>query len=45
MKWEAPSFVEIKMDAEINGYQDEFGDIPDVHEPAPNASVSEPSQE
>ena len=25
MAWEAPEFVEIKMDAEINSYQDEFG--------------------
>jgi coenzyme PQQ precursor peptide PqqA len=32
MDWEAPSFVEIKMDAEINSYQDDFKDIPDVHE-------------
>jgi len=26
MKWEAPAFVEIKMDAEVNSYQDDFGD-------------------
>jgi coenzyme PQQ precursor peptide PqqA len=32
MDWEAPSFVEIKMDAEINSYQDDFKDIPDVRE-------------
>lgn len=25
MTWETPSFVEIKMDAEINSYQDDFG--------------------
>jgi hypothetical protein len=24
MTWEAPDFVEVKMDAEINSYQDEF---------------------
>ncbi|WP_447983337.1 hypothetical protein [Nitrospira sp. Nam74] len=30
MRWETPSFVEIKMDAEIGGYQDDFGDPPDV---------------
>ena len=24
MAWEAPAFVEIKMDAEINSYQDDF---------------------
>ena len=32
MNWEAPSFVEVKMDAEIGAYQDDFGDIPDVEE-------------
>ena len=25
MAWEAPDFVEVKMDAEINSYQDDFG--------------------
>jgi coenzyme PQQ precursor peptide PqqA len=30
MNWEAPSFVEVKMDAEINSYQDDFRDVPDV---------------
>jgi hypothetical protein len=24
MSWEAPSFQEVKMDAEINSYQDDF---------------------
>jgi coenzyme PQQ precursor peptide PqqA len=24
MSWETPEFVEIKMDAEINAYQDDF---------------------
>jgi len=24
MAWETPSFVEVKMDAEINSYQDDF---------------------
>ncbi len=24
MTWEAPEFVEVKMDAEINAYQDDF---------------------
>lgn len=28
MAWESPAFVEIKMDAEINAYQDDFGDEP-----------------
>jgi coenzyme PQQ precursor peptide PqqA len=25
MIWETPTFVEVKMDAEINSYQDDFG--------------------
>lgn len=25
VSWETPDFVEIKMDAEINSYQDDFG--------------------
>jgi hypothetical protein len=25
MTWESPDFIELKMDAEINAYQDEFG--------------------
>ena len=29
MTWETPTVVEIKMDAEINSYQDDFGDGPD----------------
>ena len=32
MDWEAPSFVEVKMDSEINSYQDDFSDIPDSKE-------------
>lgn len=30
MQWETPSFVELTMDAEIGGYQDDFGDPPDA---------------
>jgi hypothetical protein len=30
MKWEAPSFVELKMDAEIGSYQDDFDPARDV---------------
>jgi coenzyme PQQ precursor peptide PqqA len=26
MSWEAPDFVEVRMDAEINSYQDDFGE-------------------
>ena len=39
MDWEAPSFVEVKMDAEINSYQDEFADIPDIKEPSTEGPV------
>jgi len=28
-QWEAPAFSEIRMDAEINGYQEDRDDIPD----------------
>ena len=34
MHWEPPSFVEVKMDAEINSYQDDFADTPDMTEPS-----------
>ncbi|GKS56827.1 hypothetical protein YTPLAS18_03540 [Nitrospira sp.] len=30
MQWEYPSFVEIRMDAEIGSYQDEFQNPPDM---------------
>jgi coenzyme PQQ precursor peptide PqqA len=26
MTWETPAFVEVRMDAEINSYQDDFSD-------------------
>jgi coenzyme PQQ precursor peptide PqqA len=31
-KWEAPAFAEIRMDAEINGYQEDRDDIPDLEQ-------------
>lgn len=34
MNWEKPSFVEIKMDAEINSYQDDLRDGPHAKEPS-----------
>jgi hypothetical protein len=40
MNWEAPSFVEIKMDAEINSYQDDFQDDTVVKEPSKDMSLS-----
>lgn len=45
MNWETPSFVEVKMDAEINGYQNDFGDIPDVREQLGQAVVVTTTQE
>ena len=30
MNWETPTFVEVKMDAEINSYQDDFGEDRDT---------------
>ena len=32
MKWESPVFLEVKMDAEIGSYQDDFVNVPDVTE-------------
>lgn len=26
MTWEAPDFIEVRMDAEINSYQDDLGE-------------------
>ncbi len=34
MNWEAPSFVEVKMDAEINSYQDDLRAVPDAKDPS-----------
>ena len=31
MTWETPKFTEIKMDAEINAYQEDFGDVEERH--------------
>jgi len=39
MDWETPSFVEVKMDAEINSYQDDFADGPDIEEPSAEGQV------
>jgi hypothetical protein len=40
MDWEQPSFREVKMDAEISAYQDDFENIPDVQEPSKEALVT-----
>lgn len=40
MKWETPSCVEIRMDAEINSYQDDFRDDPDAREPSKDIPAS-----
>jgi hypothetical protein len=34
MDWEVPSFVEVKMDAEINSYQEDLTDTPVITEPS-----------
>jgi len=44
MDWEAPSFVEVKMDAEINSYQDDFADRPDIEEPSAEGPAVTASQ-
>jgi len=44
MNWETPSFVEVKMDAEINAYQDDFADIPNVQEPSMESPVMSTTQ-
>jgi coenzyme PQQ precursor peptide PqqA len=45
MNWETPSFVEVKMDAEINSYQDDFRDTPDVKERPTEVAVTVTTQE
>ena len=40
MNWEAPAFVEVKMDSEINSYQDDFKDLPEAQEPPQEAVIS-----
>lgn len=45
MNWETPSFVEVKMDAEINSYQDDFRDSPDVKERSTEMPVTIMTQE
>jgi hypothetical protein len=39
MDWEIPSFVEVKMDSEINSYQDDFKDL-EAEEQPPEAVIS-----
>jgi len=45
MNWEEPSFTEVKMDSEINSYQDDFRDGPDVNEPSKATSIIATRQE
>ena len=40
MNWEAPLFEEVKMDSEINSYQDDFKEIPEVQEQPEEAPIS-----
>jgi len=44
-KWEAPAFAEIRMDAEINGYQEDRDDIPDLGQEEGEAAVAASQQE
>ena len=32
MSWEPPSFIEINMNAEINSYQNDFAETPEITE-------------
>ena len=43
MEWERPSFVEIKMDSEINSYQDEFQESPDVEQTVKERQAAAPA--
>ncbi|MGQ0667074.1 MAG: hypothetical protein ACT4O4_08575 [Nitrospiraceae bacterium] len=45
MNWETPSFVEVKMDAEINSYQDDFREVPDVQPRSTDMPVTTTPQE
>lgn len=45
MNWEGPSFVEVKMDSEINSYQDDFRDGPDANGPSKATSIIAARQE
>ncbi|MDF0642607.1 MAG: pyrroloquinoline quinone precursor peptide PqqA [Nitrospira sp.] len=44
-KWETPAFTEIRMDAEINGYQQDRDDIPDLREAQCAAETTASQQE
>jgi hypothetical protein len=45
MDWETPSFVTVKMDSEINSYQDDFRDGPEATEPAKETPIITARQE
>lgn len=45
MHWELPSFMEVKMDSEINSYQDDFRDDPDAKEPSTETRMITTRQE
>lgn len=42
--WEKPSFVEIKMDAEIGSYQEDLDEPPDIRKGQHLAIQGEPAQ-
>lgn len=45
MDWETPSFAEVKMDSEINSYQDDFRDGPDSNERSKTTPIIATRQE
>ena len=47
MKWEFPVFIEVKMDAEIGSYQDDFEHVPNVteHLKPVGAQVNDPASQ
>jgi hypothetical protein len=45
MDWETPSCIELKMDAEINSYQDDLADMPDIKKSSAETPVTTTAQE
>lgn len=45
MNWEPPSFMEVKMNSEINSYQDDFREGSDEKEPSKATPIIIASQE
>jgi coenzyme PQQ precursor peptide PqqA len=47
MEWHKPEIIEIRMDAEVTAYQDDFGDDANVPviDPAPPVLETKPNQQ